>query len=250
MKNWRKLLALFLCLVICLSLIPTRALAEETELVLDELTEEYCADDQTEEAEYLEPDIQDTTALNYSLLSETEETIAPETVEAVSAESSESEEVPPEEAVSEIDETGMNQVELFTTTVTAEEEQDVESASFAEESAEESAVLPDPAEFETEQEQELTADEERELTATRDSGFCGPEGKFTSVRWELDESGTLTISGSGPMRDYTDPEYAYITSNQPQWDIYPTEIIEIIINPGVTSVGNYAFYGCRAAMKV
>ena len=33
MKNWRKSFSLFLCLVICLSLLPTSALGEETELL-------------------------------------------------------------------------------------------------------------------------------------------------------------------------------------------------------------------------
>lgn len=36
------------------------------------------------------------------------------------------------------------------------------------------------------------------------SGTCGAEGDGSNVTWTLDESGTLTISGTGAMCDYDD----------------------------------------------
>ena len=53
--------------------------------------------------------------------------------------------------------------------------------------------------------------------------------------WELDDEGTLTISGNGAMGDY---DY-----NKPApWKNY--EFSKVIIEDGVTNVGNVAFYCC------
>ncbi len=63
------------------------------------------------------------------------------------------------------------------------------------------------------------------------SGTCG-----TGVTWSLDETtGTLTISGSGKMADYSDTDHA-------PW--YEKTITHITIENGVTSIGKFAFYGC------
>lgn len=63
------------------------------------------------------------------------------------------------------------------------------------------------------------------------SGTCGD-----NVKWTLDDAGTLTISGTGAMRDWpynnSSPFYRNIN------------IQSVIINKGVTSIGKYAFYGC------
>lgn len=56
-----------------------------------------------------------------------------------------------------------------------------------------------------------------------------------NVEWCFDEdSGTLTISGSGAMNDYS-------WSSEKPWDAYTDEIVSIVIESGVTSVGAYAF---------
>ena len=73
-----------------------------------------------------------------------------------------------------------------------------------------------------------------------DSGFCGD-----NLTWTLEENGTLTISGTGRMDDYRN-EY-----NRP-WsrnDIL-SQIKYVIIEDGVTSIGDYAFYGCKALGNV
>ena len=57
-------------------------------------------------------------------------------------------------------------------------------------------------------------------------GGCGP-----NLIWFQDDQGTLTISGTGPMEDYA--EYGS------HWDL---DISKVVIEDGVTSIGNYAFY--------
>ena len=40
-------------------------------------------------------------------------------------------------------------------------------------------------------------------TARAADGYCGGEGEGTNLTWTLDDSGTLTISGTGKMADYS-----------------------------------------------
>ncbi|MBR6768962.1 MAG: leucine-rich repeat domain-containing protein [Clostridia bacterium] len=65
-----------------------------------------------------------------------------------------------------------------------------------------------------------------------ESGACG-EG----VTWELN-AGTLTIRGKGSMTDYKDRELA-------PWYEFREDIVRLEISPEVTSIGNFAFYGCK-----
>ncbi len=62
------------------------------------------------------------------------------------------------------------------------------------------------------------------------SGECGE-----NLTWTLDESGLLTISGSGDMEDY---------DTSAPWKTYATIIKSVEIEFGVTSVGSLAFSGC------
>ena len=64
------------------------------------------------------------------------------------------------------------------------------------------------------------------------SGNCGE-----NLTWEYDgATGTLTISGTGPIDDYS-------TYNRP-WGKYEDKIESVIIGDAVTRIGNYNFYGC------
>ena len=80
------------------------------------------------------------------------------------------------------------------------------------------------------------------ITATAaTSGTCGE-----NVYWNFDEdTGTLTISGTGKMDDYEDLE---LTSSdivlQRPWESFSDVIVSVVINEGVTSVGNFAFCEC------
>lgn len=67
------------------------------------------------------------------------------------------------------------------------------------------------------------------------SGICGE-----NLTWSLTEDGTLTISGSGAMDDYVFDEDTWII-NSP-WDAdYAFDIFRIVIEEGVTSIGQFAF---------
>jgi hypothetical protein len=69
------------------------------------------------------------------------------------------------------------------------------------------------------------------------SGTCGE-----NVNWVLDTDGVLTISGAGDMEGYS-------WTSAP-WIQYCSEIVSIVIEDGVTCIGNYAFYGCSSLTSV
>ena len=74
--------------------------------------------------------------------------------------------------------------------------------------------------------------------ADDDSGSCG------TVSYSYVESThTLTISGTGAMADYENP------SERP-WNSYVEEIETVIIEDGVTRIGNYAFNYCTSLTSV
>lgn len=60
-------------------------------------------------------------------------------------------------------------------------------------------------------------------------GACGDQ-----VKWTLSGE-TLTISGEGPMTNFT-------TSNRPSWFPYESVIKHVIVEDGVTTIGDYSFY--------
>ena len=63
-------------------------------------------------------------------------------------------------------------------------------------------------------------------------GTCGE-----NLTWILTEDGVLTISGTGEMTDY--PNFADVP-----WNAYREKILSVVMEPGVTSVGGYAFFQC------
>lgn len=65
---------------------------------------------------------------------------------------------------------------------------------------------------------------------------CEPERYETdALTWEFDaNTGTLSIHGEGPMRDYSNVP--------PEWDQYKDQILAVFLDDGITSVGAYAFY--------
>ena len=66
-------------------------------------------------------------------------------------------------------------------------------------------------------------------------------GTTGGLSWSL-TGGTLRISGSGPMPDYTD-------ANMAPWYDSATAVSRIVVESGVTSVGDLAFYGCSTAVR-
>ncbi|MDO5435742.1 MAG: leucine-rich repeat protein [Clostridia bacterium] len=88
--------------------------------------------------------------------------------------------------------------------------------------------------------------------ATVASGTCGP-----SVSWTLSTTGVLSITGSGVMKNYDyrttvsekdDDGYYHSVSNPDYlvapWNAYKDSILSVSIGSGITSIGDYAFYGC------
>lgn len=62
------------------------------------------------------------------------------------------------------------------------------------------------------------------------SGQCGE-----NVTWILDNNGTMTISGLGKMTDFR--------CDGSPWN-YSDKIKKVIVNEGVTNLGDYSFFGC------
>ncbi len=61
-------------------------------------------------------------------------------------------------------------------------------------------------------------------------------GESGNLTWVWTEDGVLTISGSGKMEDYSSDAKA-------PWGKYQSQITEVVLEAGVTSIGAYAFCG-------
>ncbi len=76
-------------------------------------------------------------------------------------------------------------------------------------------------------------------------GTCG-----TNAKWTLDLDGVFTVFGSGAMTDYKE---TYINSgyySSCPWESYKDRIQKIVIEEGITSIGNYSFYRFRNPTEV
>ena len=74
-------------------------------------------------------------------------------------------------------------------------------------------------------------------SAVIDSGACGD-----SLTWSLYDTGELVIDGTGRMANYG--------QGKAPWLVKSGKISAITIHDGVTSIGSYAFYGCRSLTSV
>lgn len=70
-------------------------------------------------------------------------------------------------------------------------------------------------------------------------GTCG-----TNAFWTVDSVGTLTISGTGKTNAYS------LNFEQPSWDEYRPQIINIVIEDGITSIGEWLFCNCSEAVSI
>ena len=62
-----------------------------------------------------------------------------------------------------------------------------------------------------------------------------------NVTWTLDSDGTLTISGKGAISDYTDGDTPFANNEQ---------IKKVIIEEGITHIGNYVFSSCHNIQSI
>ena len=70
------------------------------------------------------------------------------------------------------------------------------------------------------------------------SGSCGD-----NLTWVLTEDGTLVISGSGEMEGYS-------VSSPAPWHTNSAEILSVVVGPGVTNIGKWAFRNCSSLRSV
>lgn len=76
------------------------------------------------------------------------------------------------------------------------------------------------------------------------SGTCGD-----NATWALNvESSTLTISGTGAMDDYLNPDTMDFVDTP--WKPYLTSIKKVVIGNGITYIGNAAFFNCTSLKNV
>ncbi|MER2149887.1 MAG: leucine-rich repeat domain-containing protein, partial [Ruminococcus sp.] len=76
--------------------------------------------------------------------------------------------------------------------------------------------------------------------ALQEQSVGASSGTTGDCTWTLDDEGTLIISGNGAMEDYT------IRSSAP----WGTNIKMVVIEDGVSSIGNDAFYNCKSLTSV
>ena len=75
------------------------------------------------------------------------------------------------------------------------------------------------------------------------SGTCGKTSD--ELTWTLDAIGTLRISGVGEMKDYASNTVPFSDET-----IGSVKVRSVVIDSGVTSIGNYAFNGCCSLMNI
>ena len=107
-------------------------------------------------------------------------------------------------------------------------------------STEETIAATEPTEETTEPALDLLSEDENVIA----SGTCGVKGD--NLTWKLTGDGTLTISGNGKMKNYENAANEPNTTKIAPWYKYNknTEIRLVVVETGVTSIGDFAFSGC------
>ncbi len=85
------------------------------------------------------------------------------------------------------------------------------------------------------------------MADTTASGTCGD-----NLTWTL-ENGTLTISGTGEMTDFStslNPDGSGTMITSAPWGEYYETIKSVVIENGVTNIGGYAFYKCSSVTSI
>ncbi|MBQ7203036.1 MAG: leucine-rich repeat domain-containing protein [Eubacterium sp.] len=85
-----------------------------------------------------------------------------------------------------------------------------------------------------------------EIVFAATSGTCGDKAtwSYNVIRK------TLTISGTGAIKDYRDTNISVIGTETAPWREYKTVMTTIVVNSGITEIGDYAFYNCEKVTSV
>lgn len=74
-------------------------------------------------------------------------------------------------------------------------------------------------------------------------GNCGTTDHESEVTWSLTSGGALTISGTGAMKNYGD-------TDEVPWNSNKSSITSVVIESGVTTIGEFAFSECANLASV
>ena len=110
---------------------------------------------------------------------------------------------------------------------------------------EEFEEISEEAEDISEEPEEIPEEPEGEVVPLAEdiiaSGACGAEGD--NLTWVLTGDGVLTISGTGDMGDFDLPYKC-------PWYDYQQSILSVVVESGVTTIGEYAFFQCVSLSRV
>jgi len=84
------------------------------------------------------------------------------------------------------------------------------------------------------------------VNAEEYSGMCGDD-----LTWSLDTStGVLEISGTGDMYNYTSERVGVSNRTSAPWGTYVSGVKSVVIDDGVTCIGDYAFFKCNVMTNI
>jgi hypothetical protein len=86
-------------------------------------------------------------------------------------------------------------------------------------------------------------------TIVEEGGSLNTSGTTGTLTWSL-ANGTLIISGSGAMPDYTSTLSGSTSTTSTPWDSYRSNITTVNIQNGVTAIGGQAFRGCSRLTSI
>ncbi len=90
---------------------------------------------------------------------------------------------------------------------------------------------------------------DREALLDGTTNVSGPVGN--NLKWKLDQYGTLTISGNGSMINYDSAWTGSLDVEAPPWyDNWDSSIQSIVVEDGVTSIGDYSLLGLPYATSI
>ena len=88
------------------------------------------------------------------------------------------------------------------------------------------------------------------LITVTDVAASGTTGDANTVNWVLTANGTLTISGSGDMSNYSSSKTDALWQDKYCAQHHNVKVQKVVIQRGVTSIGNGAFSGCNDLTEV